>query len=116
EARAVLESCEGPREVALANRLGGHGVHGAAQLVVVDAGEQHGDVIVDVDPRHPLAARPQWTGGAESGHLDEPGQHASVASEDDAGADRDDTSLVRSTLGDFLPADAGRREEVVTGR
>ena len=44
-------------ELGIGDRIGHHGIHGAADCLIVQALQYHRSQIIDFDARHPLAAR-----------------------------------------------------------
>src|SRR5215218_5148547 len=107
-------AAERVRELAIGDRRGSGGVDRAAPAVAVERGEVDADDVVDVDPRHVLAAARDRAADAEPEEREHLRQRAAAAVEHDAGAHAHDAHAeLLGCDGLALPRGADAREEVV---
>ena len=113
---AVHGSPDRPGQLGLSHGSWGDEVHRAGDVLAVEAVQQRRDLVVDVDPRDPLATRPHRAEHAEPRDAEELGERPAVAREDDPRAREDDTGAILGRRRLALPLHAHAGEEVVAGR
>ncbi len=112
--RAVHRRRQARGKVGVAHRLGRAQVVGAVMRVLEQQLDRHRDLVVDVNPTHPLRAVAEARAQPQSERRQHPRQHAAGAAQHQAGAQQADAhAQVFGAARGLLPGVAQARAEVV---